>query len=76
VAISLKELGIDKLDVEDRLALVQEIWDTIAVDSADIPVKKSQQIELDRRIADHRSNPEDLVSWDEASESVRKRISK
>lgn len=76
MAISLKELGIDKLDVEDRLALVQEIWDTIAVDSADIPVKKSQQIELDRRIADHRSNPEDLVSWDEASESVRKRISK
>ncbi len=29
----LQALGIDQLSVEDRIALVQEIWDSIAVEA-------------------------------------------
>ncbi len=30
---SVKSLGIDRLPVEERLALVEEIWDSIAADN-------------------------------------------
>jgi len=33
MAVSAKSLGIDKLDVDDRLALVEEIWASIVVDA-------------------------------------------
>jgi len=32
MAMSMKDLGIDRLSAEDRLALVQEIWDSLAAD--------------------------------------------
>ena len=32
MAPSLQKLGIDKLSIEDRLALIQAIWDSIATE--------------------------------------------
>ena len=34
MSVSLKSLGIDRLGIEQRLALVEELWDSIAADSA------------------------------------------
>ena len=34
---SIKSLGIDRLPVEERLALVEQIWDSIAADSSAVP---------------------------------------
>jgi hypothetical protein len=36
----LRELGIDRLSIEDRLALVQEIWESIAAEAEQIPSRK------------------------------------
>jgi len=65
MSVSLKSLGIDRLGVEERIALVEEIWDSIAADSAAVPLTTPQRDELDRRLADHASHPNDVVSWDE-----------
>jgi hypothetical protein len=29
MAVSIRSLGIDRLGVEDRLVLIEQIWDTI-----------------------------------------------
>ena len=71
---SLKSLGIDQLSVEERLALVEDLWDSIAEDSAAMPLTDEQRIELDRRLAEHEANPDDVVSWEEVKASMRARL--
>lgn len=74
MTVSLRSLGIDQLGFEDRLTLVQEIWDSIADHAAAIPLTEPQQAELDGRIAEHEANPDDVVSWEEIRESIGKRL--
>lgn len=70
----LKSLGIDKLNMDERLALVHDIWDSIAADSAAIPLTDAQRAELDRRIADHEADPDDVVSWEDVKATIRPRL--
>lgn len=72
--ISLKSLGIDRLSVEERLALVEELWDCIAEDSTAVPLTDAQRAELDRRLADHKAHPEDVVSWEEVKALITERL--
>jgi putative addiction module component (TIGR02574 family) len=64
MSASLKSLGIDRLPVEERLSLVEDIWDSIAADSAALPLTDAQRVELDRRLAEHEADPGDVVPWD------------
>src|SRR5260370_32723621 len=43
MSVSLKSLGIDRLGVEERIALVEEIWDNTAADSAAVPLTTPQR---------------------------------
>lgn len=74
MSTSLKSLGIDQLSVEERLALVEELWDSIAEDSAAVPLTGAQRAELDRRLADHEAHPDDVVSWDDVKASITARL--
>lgn len=76
MAASVKSLGIDRLGIEERIALVEEIWDSIAADSAAVPLTTPQRDELDRRLADHIANPEDVVPWDDVKASLDERLKK
>lgn len=71
MAVTAKSLGIDKLDVNDRMALVEEIWASICADAEQFPLGESQSAELDRRVADDDEFPDDVVPWDEVKASVR-----
>jgi putative addiction module component (TIGR02574 family) len=74
MSVSIKSLGIDRLAVEDRLDLVEQIWDSTAADSAAVPLTDQQRAELDRRIADHETNPDDVVSWERVKAAVAERL--
>ena len=76
MAVSIKSLGIDRLGVEERLKLVEEIWDSIAADSAAVALTDAQRAELDRRIADHEANPSDVVPWEDVKASISERLRK
>ena len=47
---SVKSLGIDRLPIEERLTLVEEIWDSIAADTAAVRLTDAQRAELQNRI--------------------------
>lgn len=47
----LKSLGIDRLSVEERLELVEDLWDSIAEEDAATSLTDAQRAELDRRLA-------------------------
>ena len=76
MAISLKSLGIERLGIEERLILVEELWDSIAADSAAVPLTEAQRAELDHRIAEHEANPDDVVPWEEVKASITERLKK
>jgi putative addiction module component (TIGR02574 family) len=62
---TMKDLGLDRLSVDDRITLVQELWDSIAADAAKLPLTESQQRELDRRLAEHETSPGDIIPWED-----------
>jgi putative addiction module component (TIGR02574 family) len=42
---------IDKLDLTEKLILVEDIWDDIARNSGELPMPEWQKTELDRNIS-------------------------
>ena len=70
MAVSIKSLGLDRLGFEERLSLVEELWDSIAADGEAVPLTGPQRVELDRRLADYETDPTDVMSWDEVRSSV------
>ena len=74
MSITSKTLGIDRIDVNERLALVEEIWASICADAQAFPLSEAQRAELDRRVADDNEFPDDVVPWDEVKKSVQARL--
>ena len=61
---TLESPGIDRLPVETRLALIQEIWASVAEATAPGELPDIQKQELRRRAAEHEASPEDVVPWE------------
>lgn len=68
---TFKALGIDELGVAQRILLVEEIWDSIADEGADIPLTEAQRQDLQRRIAAYEANPKAGSSWEEVKARLR-----
>ena len=63
-----------RLPLAERLRLVEAIWDSIAAEPAGAPLTDAQRAELDRRLAEHEANPDDVVSWEEIKASITARL--
>lgn len=63
-----------RLPVEERIDLVQQIWDSVAADADSVPVTPEQREELQRRLEEHERNPDDVVEASEALERIRSRL--
>lgn len=73
---SVKSLGIDRLPLEERLALVEEIWNSIAADSGAIPLTDAQRAELAKRIVEDDTRPHDVTPWEQVKASTLSRLGK
>jgi putative addiction module component (TIGR02574 family) len=54
-----------KLSINDRILLVEEIWDTIAEENQGFELTDAQKRELDRRLESARIKPGQGRTWDE-----------
>jgi putative addiction module component (TIGR02574 family) len=61
---------IKQLSVDERLAIVGEIWDSID-EQATLDLTASDKAELDRRLEQIDRNPESGVSWDELKRQLQ-----
>ena len=50
------------LNVDEQIELVEAIWDGIVSRVAAPSLTTAQKAELDRRLADHLANPNDVVA--------------
>jgi len=58
------------LSTPERIQLVEDIWDSIAVRPEMVELTPQIRSELDNRLAEHTQCPDDVLSWDE----VRSRL--
>ena len=57
--------NILELTTSERIQLVQDIWDSVAIKTEEIPVTESQKQELDHRLDLWEENPAQLSKWEE-----------
>ncbi|MBA3316072.1 MAG: addiction module protein [Planctomycetota bacterium] len=69
IAATLAE--IQTLPVEDRLRIVDAIWDGIEDEGKSVVLTPALKQELDRRIAGYEANPDDVLSWEEVRASLQ-----
>jgi putative addiction module component (TIGR02574 family) len=62
---------IDKMELSEKLLLVEDIWDSIARSNAVLPIHEWQKAELDRRYKEHKNGSLHLHNWKEVHEDLR-----
>jgi len=64
---------VDKLSLSEKLALVTDIWDSIAADNEPPPPTEWQKRELDRRYKAYQNGEVELYDWEEVHADLRDR---
>lgn len=76
MAALVKTLGIDQLDIEFQLALIDELWVSISESADLLPISSELENLLTKRVAEYEANPKDVYSLDEVMDTVRKDLGK
>ena len=61
-----------KLPVEERMRLVELIWESLAADPSVLPLGDAHRAVLDERLAEHERNPGDIATRDEVLAEARR----
>ena len=72
--MSEANIDIDRLDVDQRLRLIERIWESLSSDPAAIPITPAQRAELDRRLDELEQGDTAGIPWEEVLETIRKRM--
>lgn len=65
MAPTLRELGLDNLNAEDRLTIAEAIWESVGREIESTPITEVQRAELERRLADSIARPDAVRPWEE-----------
>lgn len=67
---TMKDLGIDRLDSSERIALAMEIWESLGEDRPSGHLTPQQRAELVRRDAELTADPAFSLTWKQLRASV------
>jgi putative addiction module component (TIGR02574 family) len=65
---------IAALSLEDRLRLVDDIWETIIADTADLEASPAERKLIEDRLAAYLARPDDAVAWEDVKAEALARI--
>jgi putative addiction module component (TIGR02574 family) len=63
---------VDTWPVDDRIQLVEAVWDRIVDSGQHSELTHPQKAEIDRRLAELDATPDGVLSWDEITAYVRR----
>ncbi len=69
--MSKRGLDIASLSPQERLDLLEELWDSLAATPEAIPLTGAQRAELDRRLDDLKREGPVGIPWDEVLGRIR-----
>ena len=67
---TMKDLGIDRFSLEQRIALALEIWESLENDRPPGRLTAEQRAEMARRDAELDANPEIALTWQQIRAGV------
>lgn len=70
MAPTMRDLGIDRLSPEQRIALALEIWESLGDARPRARLTAEQRLELVRRDAELDANPGIALTWEQIRVSV------
>jgi putative addiction module component (TIGR02574 family) len=73
MAPTMKDLGIDRLNTEQRVALALEIWESLGDARPHMQLTAEQRAELSRRDAELDANPGIAMTWEQIRASVERK---
>ena len=65
------EIDVTQLSPEERLNLIEELWDSLTAEQANIPLTESQAAEIDRRLADMDQDTTLGIPWETVLAQIR-----
>ena len=68
---NIPEIG--NMSTEEKILLVEDLWDSIAHDESNVPFPESHKMELDKRLKRYESNPGNLLTLEELQVRVESR---
>ena len=69
---TMKELGIDRMNVDQRVDLALEIWESLEEDRPAGRLNAEQRRELTSRDAELDANPDIALNWEQIRSEVEK----
>ncbi|HJQ35945.1 MAG TPA: addiction module protein [Thermoanaerobaculia bacterium] len=63
--------NILELSLPERIAAVQEIWESVIEDARTLPLTAAQRDELEKRWLELQRNPDEGEPWDEVKVALR-----
>ena len=64
---------IDRLDLSEKLLLVEDIWNSIVANNAELPLADWQIMQLDKRYADYEQGNTGLHDWQSLHKELREK---
>ncbi len=65
---------VDTWPIDDRIRLVQEVWDRLADQGHEPELSDAMREEIDRRLAAHAANPEAAIPWEQVEAEALARL--
>jgi putative addiction module component (TIGR02574 family) len=62
---------INKLNLAEKLLLIEDVWDAIAQSNLELPLPEWQQRELDKRHKEYKTGDQHLHDWQSVHEAIR-----
>lgn len=62
---SSSDFAFQHLSIAERIALAQDILDSVAAEQEEFQLTEDEKSELDRRLANMEANPDAGCSWEE-----------
>lgn len=60
-----------KLNIAERIQLVEDIWDSISTTTQEIDLTEAQKTELDNRLEAFKQNPESGSTWEQVKQRLQ-----
>lgn len=70
------DLDISGLSLAERIQLAEDLWDSVAAETGELPLSAAQTAELDRRLAELARDPGAGDSWEVVRGRVERRLHK
>lgn len=73
--MSRPAIEIDDLNIEERLELIESLWESLVADPSNIPVTDAQKKMLDKRLDEIDAGDDAGIPWEDVKARIQKRLS-